>query len=72
MSENDLWSPNQCGFKSDHRTADNLFILNALYQKYTVNMRQKLYLAFEDFRKFFDCLNRKFLLYKLFEAKYHG
>ena len=28
----DLWKVNQCGFKKDHRTEDNIFILNTLYE----------------------------------------
>ena len=30
MRINGLWIFNQCGFKADHRTEDNLFILNTL------------------------------------------
>ena len=26
MSTNNLWCINQCGFKKDHRTEDNLFL----------------------------------------------
>ena len=56
---NGLWKFNQCGFKADHRTEDNLFILNTIYEKY-INKENNT--AFVDFSKFFDKINRKFLL----------
>ena len=31
-----LWKINQCGYKPDHRTEDNLFILKSLHEKYCV------------------------------------
>ena len=65
FNEKNLWKPNQCGFKKGHRTEDNVFILQSLYDHYVTNKSNKLYLAFIDFRKFFDTINRKALLYKL-------
>ena len=60
-----LWTIKQCGFKADHRTEDNLFILNTLFNSYIVNKNQNVYIAFVDFSKFFDTINRDMLLYKL-------
>ena len=72
MRINGLWKFNQCGFKADHRTEDNLFILNTIYEKY-VNMENKtVYTAFVDFSKFFDKINRTFLLYKLLRYNISG
>ena len=65
MISNYLWRRNQCGFMKKHRTEDNLFVLNTIYQKYVVGHKQKIYLAFIDFKKFFDMINRKYLFYKL-------
>ena len=54
MRVNGLWKFDQCGFKADHRTEDNLFILYTIYEKY-INMENKtVYTAFVDFSKFFD------------------
>ena len=72
MRENGLWKFNQCGFKADHRTEDNLFILNTIYEKYINTGNETLYTAFVDFSKFFDKINRKFLLYKLLKYNITG
>ena len=65
MEKHKLWTIKQCGFKADHRTEDNLFILNILFTSYVVNKNQNVYIAFVDFSKFFDTINRDMLLYKL-------
>ena len=65
MEKHKLWTIKQCGFKADHRTEDNLFILNTLFNFYVVNKNQNVYIAFVDFSKFFDTINRDMLLYKL-------
>ena len=65
MTTSGLWSINQCGFKSDHRTEDSLFLIRSLFEKYVKNMKKKVYIAFVDFSKFFDKINRQMLLYKL-------
>ena len=67
-----LWKFNQCVLKADHRTDDNLFMFNTIYEKY-INMENKtVYTAFVDFSKFFDKINRNFLLYKLLRYKITG
>ena len=65
MEKHKLWTIKQCGFKADHRTEDNLVILNTLFNSYVVNKNQNVYIAFVDFSKFFDTINRDMLLYKL-------
>ncbi len=47
------------------QTSDNIFILHSLFQKYVKQKGRKLYLAFIDFSKFFDVLNRDILKNKL-------
>ena len=65
MASSGLWKFNQCGFKKDHRTEDNLFVLNTIYESHVVNKNEKVHIAFVDFTKYFDLINRNFLLYKL-------
>ena len=48
MSEHDKWSKNQCGFKKDHRTEDNLFLLKTIHEKYVKKQHTKVYVAFVD------------------------
>ena len=59
------WSFNQCVFKPDHHTEDSLFILNTIFESYVTKRNAKVYLTFVDFSKFFDKINRSYLLYKL-------
>ena len=67
-----LWKFNQCGFKADHRTEDNLLILNTIYEKY-INMENKtVYTDLVDFSKLFDKINKKFLSYKLMRYNITG
>ena len=65
MRSSGQWSMNQCGFKPDHRTEDNLFILKTIHETYCMKNGKKIYVAFVDFSKFFDTINRNFLFYKL-------
>ncbi len=58
---NNLQTKFQCGFKNDHRTADNIFILSEIIN--TTN--SPIYVAFIDFKKAFDKLWRFGLLTKL-------
>ncbi len=48
-----------------HRTEDNIFILQTLFHKYAHNKRQKVFLAFVDFSKYFDSLIHEHLYYKM-------
>ena len=68
----DIWKINQCGFKSDHRTEDNLFILKTLHESYAINRNKKIYVAFIDFSKFFDMIDRSLLYYKLLKYNIMG
>ena len=65
MNDHGKWSKNQCGFKKDHRTEDNLFLLKNVHEKYVKKLNKKVYLAFVDFSKFFDKINRHIMYYKL-------
>ena len=59
----------QAGFRAGYSTIDNCFVLDALVNKYVKNKRKgKLFCAFLDFKKAFDCVPRVALYKKL--AKY--
>ena len=72
MSQSGKWSIYQCGFKKDHRTDDNLFVLNTIYNKYVKDMNKDVYIAFIDFSKCFDKINRDMMMYKLLKYDISG
>ena len=55
-------SDSQCGFRKGYRSADNIFILHTIISKYLSRKRGRLYVAFIDFRKAFDYVDRRKLL----------
>ena len=55
----------QFGFRENHRTADSIFILKSLINKYIHKNNKKIYACFIDLRKAFDSVWRTALLYKL-------
>ena len=57
---------------SDHRTEDSLFIINTVFDSYVIHQNKPLYIAFVDFSKFFDKINRTHLLYKLLKCGITG
>ena len=65
-------SPNQIGFKKGHRTADHIFVLNTIINKIVKQEKKKLYVAFVDFSKAYDKVNRTLLLLKLQRAGVGG
>ena len=62
--ENQL-SNSQFGFKENHITADIIFVLKSLINKYIHKNKNKIYACFVDLRKAFDSVWREALLYKL-------
>ena len=54
-----LRAEGQAGFRKDHRTVDNLFIINTLIELTKKKRGQKLYCCFVDFRKAFDSVPRE-------------
>lgn len=54
-------SPLQAGFRSNHSTIDNIFIVHALAEKAISVKRGKLYCAFMDLEKAFDSVDRELL-----------
>jgi hypothetical protein len=60
VSENDITGEFQAGFKPGYSTIDNIFVLMACVQKQFA-LNRKLYVAFIDFQKAFDSINRHLL-----------
>ena len=58
-------SPNQVGFKKGHRTSDHIFVLNTVVKRIVQVEKKRLYVAFVDFRKAYDKINRSLLFLKL-------
>ena len=63
----DKFSDQQFGFRTNHRTADSIFILKSLMIKYLTKKKSKIYSCFVDFRRAFDTVWHNGLLYKLKE-----
>ena len=57
INENNIIGEEQAGFREEHSTIDHVFTLMASVQKQLIRHR-KLYVAFIDFRKAFDCITR--------------
>ncbi|XP_071145017.1 uncharacterized protein [Mytilus edulis] len=55
----------QFGFRENHRTADSIFLLKSLINKYLHKEKKKIYACFIDLKKAFDSVWRTALLYKL-------
>jgi len=58
--ENELIREEQAGFRNGYSTVDNVFVLHGIIQRY-LHRRKKLYVAYVDFRKAFDTVNREVL-----------
>jgi hypothetical protein len=59
------------GFVKGSRTQDNVFVVLACIQK-QLSRGKPLYIAFVDFRKAFNFINRTLLFYKLIKSGLHG
>ena len=58
-------SPNQIGFKKGHLTSDHIRVLKTVVDKIVKSDKGNLFVAFIDFRKAYDRINRSLLLLKL-------
>ena len=63
--------PWQNGFKQGSRATDNLFIFNAVLDKYKA-LKRPLYICYIDFKSAFDFVNRHALLFKLLSKGFTG
>ena len=57
---NDVIGEQQAAFRKDYSTVDHIFTLLAIVQK-QLSLNPKLYVAFIDFEKAFDCISRQIL-----------
>ena len=64
-------SPNQFGFRDDHRTQDAIFVLRSAISYYK-NYKKPIFACFVDFSKAFDSVSRPAMLYKLGEMGIKG
>ena len=65
LKDNALINAVQIGFTKKARTADHMFVLRTLIEKYTKDKCGKLFACFLDFRKAFDTVIHAIMLYKL-------
>ena len=69
LQDNNILAVEQIGFRKKSRTADHVFSLKTIIDK-MFKKKKYLYACFIDFRKAFDVVNRRALLYKF--RKYYG
>ena len=60
VEENDILTEAQAGFRKGRSTTDHIFTLSALIEK-QFSKNSKLYVAFIDFKKAYDTINRSVL-----------
>ena len=65
LIKNNIIDKCQIGFQKEKRTADHIYTLSTLVQKYTKLHKKKLYACFIDLRKAFDKVWHLGLFYKL-------
>ena len=66
--ENKILHNSQIGFLPENRTADHVFTLRTLIDKYVHYHKEKVYACFVDFRKAFDSVCHEGLFYKLLKV----
>ena len=71
INTNNLISENQIGFKEKARTADHIFSLKSIVDKYKTK-KKKIFAAFIDLRKAFDTVWREGLFYILLQNRLPG
>ena len=69
--EKEIINDAQAGFRKGRSTTDNIFTLNAVVEK-SFQMNSKVYVAFIDFKKAYDTVNRKLLWSILFKTGIQG
>ena len=64
LNTNGKLNKEQIGFKEGHRTADHIFVIKSLIQKYK-KVKKNIFACFVDLEKAFDSISIQCLLYKL-------
>ena len=72
VEKHNLLSDNQIGFRKGKRTSDHIFILKTLVDKFLRMHKCKLFVAFIDFKKAYDSINRDHLFFKLKNMRLGG
>ena len=72
IQESNPISCNQIGFTKGHRTADHIFVMKTIVDKIVRVERKRLFVAFIDFRKAYDRINRDLLFLKLQKSGIRG
>ena len=65
LKENNIIPENQIGFQKGHRTTDHIFAIKTIIDKYLWKLNQRVYACFVDFKKAFDTIWRKGLIFKM-------
>ena len=65
VNEKGILSPNQGGFQKNMCTSDLIFLLQTIIEKFVKRANKKLYVAFIDFKKAYDTVDRDLLLKRL-------
>ena len=71
MIKTKVISPSQIGFTKGFRASDHVYLLKTLVTK-VLKHKKKLYVAFVDFKKAYDTVDRSILLKTLFKAGVQG
>jgi hypothetical protein len=72
VTDNTILNESQAGFRKGYTTTDNIFTLCAIIQKYISKKKCKIYVAFVDFKKAFDSVDRNKLLLVLRKSGLYG
>ena len=73
FEENKILHNSQIGFLPENRTADHVFTLRTLIDKYVHYLKEKVWACFGvDFRKAFDSVWHEVLFYKLLKKNVGG
>ena len=72
VTEHNKFSENQIAGKPKKRTADHIFTIKSIINRYLRLHKKEIYCAFVDFSKAFDSIWRKGLLLKLLKLGIHG
>lgn len=72
IEEKKLLSPNQIGFVKGKSTSDHIFLIQTLIEKVVKKGKCKLYVAYIDFKKAYDTVNRDLLLQRLKQLGING
>ena len=71
LNNNDLLGEEQAGFREKYSTIDHIFVLHSVLDLY-LSQKERMYVAFIDYKKAFDSIDRTSLWYKLIQNNIRG